>query len=233
MDHPAWVNYWCEQTPENLNAVVELYIPLVENIAKKFHKNGRAYQLGLVDYPDSVQNGILGLRQAIEKFDRTRNLLFSTYAVARIRGAILDGIRDVDWVPRLVRSQKEETVRMSNYGTIHVVSDDNGGEFRMANPFDALRSNEPDPTDNPEEFWQDVLKGCSKNERIIILSYYRLDMSMKEIGKSLGLSESRVSQMHSALLSRLATLKHAQAALKDYAEESRVQSGTHRKTVFI
>ena len=106
-----WRDYRAEPTVELRNQLVELYLPLVKYNAERIWSrlpDG-------VELDDLISAGIFGLMDAIEAFDLTRGVKFETYCVPRIRGAMLDELRTMDWVPRLVRSKasKLEEARKS------------------------------------------------------------------------------------------------------------------------
>ncbi len=105
---PLWAAYFDGCTPEQKldlrNRLAAFYFPLV-----RYHAERLASTLpASVDVDDLVSTGSFGLIEAVEKFDPTRGFQFKTYAAARIRGAILDGIRETDWVARLVRIRKRQ-----------------------------------------------------------------------------------------------------------------------------
>src|SRR5688500_17685899 len=106
-----WRDYKTEPTVELRNQLVERYLPLVKYNAERIWQrlpDG-------VDLDDLISAGVFGLMDAIDAFDCERNVKFETYCVSRIRGAMLDELRSMDWVPRLVRSKasKMEEARKS------------------------------------------------------------------------------------------------------------------------
>ena len=96
-----WARYHEQRCPEIRNQLVLQYSPLVRYVAGRV----RSGLPSSVESADLVSEGVFGLMDAIEKFDPSRGWAFQTYAVPRIRGAIIDSIRAADWVPRSVRSQ--------------------------------------------------------------------------------------------------------------------------------
>src|SRR6201993_2247746 len=96
-----WRDYRAEPTVELRNQLVELYLPLVKYNAERIW----ARLPDGVELDDLVSAGVFGLMDAIDAFDMTRGVKFETYCVPRIRGAMLDELRTMDWVPRLVRSK--------------------------------------------------------------------------------------------------------------------------------
>ncbi len=102
MDVPAtWQSYRSEPTVELRNRLVERYLSLVKYNAERIW----ARLPDGVELDDLISAGVFGLMDAIDAFDLTRGVKFETYCVPRIRGAMLDELRTMDWVPRLVRSK--------------------------------------------------------------------------------------------------------------------------------
>ena len=110
-EQELWKQYKKEKDPQIRDFFVKQYAPLVKYVAGKV-------AIGMphnVEFDDLVGFGVFGLFDAIEKFDPDKHVKFKTYAVTRIRGAIFDELRAIDWVPRSVRQksrQLEETVRV-------------------------------------------------------------------------------------------------------------------------
>jgi RNA polymerase sigma factor for flagellar operon FliA len=226
------------------NRLIERYYEVVRFTAERMHTR----LPNEVDVNDLMSAGLFGLMDAIDAFDPGRGVKFETYCAPRIRGAIFDELRAMDWVPRLVRSRtaKVEKVRKEfelTHGrkpTDEEVSrrmNVSGAEYdklqkdsrpvgivsldRKAFESDSSREVrevdviEDDRQPNPMEIVQRgdlqtlITKGLSRAERLIVILYYYEEMTMKEIGLTLDLSESRVSQMHSSILARLkAQMQH-------------------------
>jgi RNA polymerase sigma factor for flagellar operon FliA len=195
-----------------------------------------------IELDDLTSAGIFGLMDAVNGFDLSRGVKFETYCTTRIRGAILDELRSLDWVPRIVRNKAHriENARSELEGRLgrppsdleireelEVTTDEfksllmdaqprtmtslndktredqsRGESSRMAMLPD---KNAPDPEEEmrKKEITEFMLKGVSRKERIILLLYYYEDLTMREIGQALSLSESRVCQLHSRIISRL------------------------------
>lgn len=199
-----------------------------------------------VQQDDLISYGIFGLVDAIEKFDLERNIKFETYAIARIRGAIWDGLRAMDWVPYSVRQKARELeqaysklehqlgrsatddevcealnidkqhfsqlLRETSFTTFISLedmwtSDKNGG-----NPVRIIDTVEdrsiPDPVslvmfEEKKKLLGEAINKLPERERLVIALYYYEGLTLKEIGKILGVSESRVSQMHTKAVLRL------------------------------
>ena len=220
------------------NALIENYLPLVKY-------NGERIWQRLpdgVELDDLISAGVFGLMDAINAFDMGRGVKFETYCVPRIRGAMLDELRSMDWVPRLVRSKHtklEESrkkleaqlgrpprademasvlgVSIEDYekiaGDATAVSlvslnkkwyeTDSYKDVREIDILEDKKAEDPTHRIQNRDLMRLVTRGLNRNERLIIILYYYEDMTMKEIGATLDLSESRVSQMHSSIVSRL------------------------------
>jgi RNA polymerase sigma factor for flagellar operon FliA len=222
------------------NQLVERYLSLVKYNAERIW----ARLPDGVDLDDLISAGIFGLMDAIEHFDLTRGVKFETYCVPRIRGAMLDELRTMDWVPRLVRSKAskmedarktleaalgrppnpeemaaklgvsiEEYYRQAGDATaVSQVSlnkkwyeTDSYKDVREIDILEDKKAEDPTGRIQNHDLMRLVTKGLNRNERLIIILYYYEDMTMKEIGATLDLSESRVSQMHSSIVTRLQT----------------------------
>jgi RNA polymerase sigma factor for flagellar operon FliA len=226
------------RSEEIRNFLMEKFLPLVRYNAERIYTR----LPDEVDIEDLMSAGLFGLMDAIDAFELERQVKFETYCAPRIRGAILDELRAMDWVPRLVRhrtakvesaKQKfemahgrpptqdelaqrlqlnaeefEKVDRDSKAVSTHSItrkfsSADGGREVRE---IDVARD---DDEGNPLREMQRrdlkdlITKGLSRAERLIVILYYYEGMTMKEIGATLDLSESRVSQMHSSILARL------------------------------
>ncbi len=220
------------------NILIERYLPLVRYNADRVW----AKLPDGVDLNDLISAGVFGLMDAIEAFDMTRGVKFETYCVPRIRGAMLDELRTMDWVPRLVRSKasKMEAARKqaeAEFGrpptdgeiavklelpltefekmkaeasAVGLVSlnkkwyeTDSYKDVREIDIVEDSKGEDPTRGIQKRDLMKLVTKGLNRNERLIIILYYYEELTMKEIGQTLGLSESRVSQMHSSIVARL------------------------------
>ena len=239
-----WSMYREEATLDIRNFLVEKYFDLVRFTAERM-----AMRLpSEVDTSDLMSAGSFGLMDAINAYDPDRNVKFETYCTQRIRGAIFDELRAMDWVPRLVRSRTAKVERARKQiemesgqkatdaeisSKLEVDKDEYKKICRDARPVGVVSLNrkwfETDSSkdvreidvvrdrrqENPVSRLQRddlkllLTKGLSRAERLIIVLYYYEEMTMKEIGITLDLSESRVSQMHSSILARLkAQMQH-------------------------
>src|SRR5580692_8660843 len=220
----VWIEYKKGKTEALRNILMENYLHLVRYNAERIH----------VKLPDEVElddlmsAGIFGLMDAIAAFDLDRGVKFETYCAPRIRGAILDELRSMDWVPRLVRSRahkldgatKQLEVELGRASTnekmakdasaVGLVSlsrkwfeTDSNKDVREIDILEDKRGANPVREIQRKDLKELITKGLSRAERLIIILYYFEEMTMKEIGATLDLSESRVSQMHSSILARL------------------------------
>ncbi|KPJ51962.1 MAG: RNA polymerase subunit sigma-70 [Planctomycetes bacterium DG_58] len=233
-----WATYKAERTQEARNLLIENYLPLVKSVAERLH----AKMPKEVELDDLMSEGVFGLMDAIETFDLDRGVKFETFSNQRIKGAILDKLRSLDWVPRLVRARRhkiEDAYKQFEikYGRIPT-DDELAGEMdlsldefldlaRSATATGIISLNrkyyetegaktvreidvlEDGRIEDPAEHMQRqdirdlVTRGLNQRERLVIVLYYYEEMTMKEIGHVLRLSESRVSQMHASILLRL------------------------------
>jgi RNA polymerase sigma factor for flagellar operon FliA len=239
--HEIWKVYKTDLNQKDLrNLLVERYMPLVRY-------NGERIWARLpegVELDDLVSAGVFGLMDAIDAFDLSRGVKFETYCVPRIRGAMLDELRTMDWVPRLVRSKAsklgeatktleaslgrhpteiELSERMGisvqelekmvlEANAVNLISlnkkwyeTDSYKDVREIDILEDKKGEDPTRRIQKNDLMRLVTKGLNRNERLIIILYYYEELTMKEIGATLDLSESRVSQMHSSIVQRLQT----------------------------
>ena len=234
-----WLKFTKNPADQQLrNQLMEHYLPLVRYSAERLW----ARLPDGVELDDLISAGIFGLMDAITAFDLERGVKFETYCSTRVRGAMLDELRSMDWVPRLVRSkasklnqatsrlamelgrqptEKELSGEMNisvaeleqminDANAINLVSldkrkwrDDGYKDVREIDVVENKRSVSPTKREQKNDLIRLVTKGLSRNERLIVILYYYEEMTMKEIGSTLSLSESRVSQMHSSIVRRL------------------------------
>lgn len=240
----VWLEYRVAPTLEIRNFLIQKHLEIVRYTAERMHKRLPSE----VDVDDLMSSGLFGLMDAIDAFDLDRKVKFETYCTQRIRGAIFDELRAMDWVPRLVRSRTakvekvrktiemetgqrptddEVSTRMNVAGEefeklqkdsrpVGIVSitrkcfdSDGSRDVREIDVIRDARAESPAFTVQKTDLQSLVTKGLSRAERLIVILYYYEEMTMKEIGQTLDLSESRVSQMHSSILARLkAQLQH-------------------------
>lgn len=244
-----WQEFKSNSTELLRNVLMENYLPLVRYNAERIS----AKLPDEVELDDLMSAGIFGLMDAIEAFDLSRGVKFETYCAPRIRGAILDELRTMDWVPRLVRSRahkleaatktlemelgrlptrEELAVKMElsreefdklarDANAVSLVSlsrkyyeTDSNKDVREIDILQDKRGRDPVAEIQKKDLKDLMTRGLSRAERLILILYYYEEMTMKEIGATLDLSESRVSQMHSSILGRLkAQLNHRRREL--------------------
>lgn len=227
---------YSERKYTSLDVQVEQYLPLVRRIAH--HLMARLPSSVVVD--DLIQAGVIGLIDAIQKYDTTKGASFETYAGIRIRGAMIDEIRRGEWAPRSVHRNsraiqdaiRSVEARVGRDANDREVADELGisldDYYAMAQDSMATRlfsiddMESPDAlidytdlhgnTDNPSVELQReaLLEGLVKaigdlpeRERLVLSLYYDDELNLKEIGEVLGVSESRVCQIHSQATLRL------------------------------
>ena len=234
----VWDQFHKTHDVKSRNALLEHYRPLVQYAAIRLHSK----LPDKVEVDDLVSAGIFGLMDALEAYDPERGVKFETYCSPRIRGSILDELRSMDWVPRLVRARahqlrkatqeleinlgrtptEKETAEKLQLGKVEferlrrdanaiglISLTNNYGEsdgdkdIREIDIIQDKKSQNPLMEAQKRDMKNLLTKGLTRAERLIIVLYYYEEMTMKEIGATLDLSESRVSQMHSSIVARL------------------------------
>jgi len=222
--------------------LVVAYSPLVKYVSGRMASGLPAH----VEESDLISYGLVGLINAIERFEPEREIKFETYAITRIKGAIIDELRSLDWVPRSVRARAraiekanaklehqlqraptdEEMARELNYSLeefqeallqisnstvaaldeLWSVSDASGDQVSL---LDTLTDeNAPDPaavmdqTDLKDRV-ADAISRLPEREKLVVALYYYENLTLREIGEVLGVTESRVSQLHTKAVLRL------------------------------
>jgi RNA polymerase sigma factor for flagellar operon FliA len=228
-----WAAYLADRTRALRDRLVEHYTPLLRAVA---HRLGSALP-SYVEVADLVQCGVFGLIDAVERFDPERSPRFESYAVARIRGAILDELRAQDWVPRTVRGRVRELERaqerlegrLQRAATDVELAEEVGlpvqevralGRQVQLISVEALDENSggvselladdgaPDPmavVQAAETLRQlaVAVAQLEERDRDVVRLYYLENRTLAEIGRLLGVTESRVCQLHTRLVGRL------------------------------
>ena len=227
-----WTEYLAAPTREARDRLVVRYTPLVRVVAHRV-------LVGLpthVDHADLTQSGIFGLIDAIERFDPSRCPRFESFAVQRIRGAILDELRAQDWVPRTVRGRVRELERAQERlerqlqraatdreiaAEMHLPVREVQGLIRQVQVVsvealdeisggvaDLFTDAAPDPMSvvQARETMRQLnaaVAGLGERDRTVVQLYYLENRTLAEIGRLLGVTESRVCQLHARLVERL------------------------------
>lgn len=242
-EEELWVEYKKKKDPRVRDAFVKQYAPLVKYVAGKVAV-GMPHN---IEFDDLVGFGVFGLFDAIEKYDPDKHVKFKTYAVTRIRGAIFDELRSIDWVPRSVRQKTkeiDETVNRLEASLGRAASDqeiasemnmsmadfqktmlkisgtsvlslndiwytgDDNDKVSIVDSIESPQSLNPDTIVEKEEIKKVIVQAINelpeKEKKVLVLYYYE-DLTLKEIGKVLEVTESRISQLHTKAIMRLRT----------------------------
>ncbi|HEX5450601.1 MAG TPA: RNA polymerase sigma factor WhiG [Gaiellaceae bacterium] len=217
------------------------YAPLVKYVAGRLGSGLPAH----VDEGDLVSYGLLGLISAIDRYDPDRDIKFETYAIMRIKGAIIDELRALDWVPRSVRARAREIERaiaelesklgrapddeeiaakigiteeeleesLTDISRSSIAALDElwsvSGEGDQVSLLDTIEdSSGPRPADTLDETelretLAEAIARLPEREKLVITLYYYEELTLREIGEVLGVTESRVSQLHTKAVLRL------------------------------
>jgi RNA polymerase sigma factor FliA len=243
-----WRRYKSEGDDGARERLVVAYSPMVKFVAGRLGAGLPSH----VEDADLISYGLVGLIGAIERFEPERGIKFETFAMTRIRGAIIDELRSLDWVPRSVRSRAREIEQMqaklehtlqrapteaeladklnmteeelqsalleiansSVYALdeLWTVSDSSGDQVSLldtiadegaADPQEALASTEV------KDRLTEAIGGLPEREQLVVALYYYENLTLREIGEVLGVTESRVSQLHTKAVMRLKS--HLQA----------------------
>ena len=236
-----WEEFKKTKSPSIREKFIRQYMPLVKYVAGKV-------AVGMpsnVEFDDLVGYGQFGLLDAINKYDTSKNVKFKTYAVTRIRGAIFDELRQIDWVPRSVRQKSREiedaiaslesrlgrtasnaeiaeslnmteedynrTVMKVSGTSILSLNDvwyagDDNDNMSIGNNIEAPSSLNPDimaEREDEKKVIAEAINELPEKEKMVIVLYYHEDLTFKEIGEVLEVSESRISQLHTKANLRL------------------------------
>jgi len=232
-----------EITPENREEVIKRYSPMIKYVANRIAMRLPPH----IEVDDLISVGVLGLMDAISKYDSTRGAKFKTYAEFRVRGAILDELRSLDWVPRSIRQkasqvdkvvqelqaklsrspedeevakemglsldQFHDTLNETKSMPVFSLEDlglakDSGEQQSLLDCLAGKADADPQTQIRLVELKEIIAKaidGLPEKERLMVSLYYYEELTMKEIGAVLEITESRVSQIHSKAVYRLRT----------------------------
>ncbi|MDR0998273.1 MAG: RNA polymerase sigma factor WhiG [Treponema sp.] len=240
-EEELWKEYCKTRDPKIREAFIKQYALLVKYVAGKIAV-GMPHN---VEFDDLVGFGVFGLLDAIDKFDPGKNVKFKTYAVTRIRGAIFDELRSIDWVPRSVRQKTREVeeaigaleaqlgriatdqeiassmgideeeylkilMKISRTSVLSLndvwFSGDENDKVSIGDSIESPVSLNPDVIVEKDEIRRVIIEAIKdlpdKEQKILVLYYYE-DLTLKEIGQVLEVTESRVSQLHTKAILRL------------------------------
>lgn len=234
-----WARYTESPDPAVREQLILQYAPLVKYVIGRLAISLPA----ILDYEDILSYGTIGLIEAVERFDASKGVKFETYAISRVRGAIIDALRSLDRLPRSVRQKAREaeaaisrlsvslgrtptdqevaaelgisverylqdqvdaswvTVSLETVGTVDE-NDDGPGEIAVADP-DAEVVGEALERQELIGELAEAIRELPDREQLVLSLYYKEELTMKEISKVLGVSESRVCQLHARALTRL------------------------------
>jgi RNA polymerase sigma factor FliA len=239
-----WRQYKKSKDQALRDRLILTYAPLVKYVAGRLGSGLPAH----VDENDLVSYGLLGLIGAIERFDPDRDIKFETYAIARIKGSIIDELRAMDWVPRSVRSRARDIERaiadlerklmraptdeeiseklgitteelndsLSEIGRSSIAALDElwtissgaggGDQVALIDTIEDTVGPEPQSelaqTELKEALGEAIAR-LPEREKLVVTLYYYEELTLREIGEVLGVTESRVSQLHTKAILRM------------------------------
>ncbi len=237
-----WLQFRKTGDPAIRDRLILTYAPLVKYVAGRLGSGLPAH----VDEGDLVSYGLLGLIGAIERYEPDRDVKFETYAIARIKGAIIDELRAMDWVPRSVRSRAREIERaigeleaklgrapsdeeiagkvgitteelesslteisrssIAALDELWTVSGSGGDQIALIDTIEDTDAPDPQSSLSQTEMREaiaDAIARLPEREKLVVTLYYYEELTLREIGEVLGVTESRVSQLHTKAILRL------------------------------
>ena len=237
-----WRRYKSSGDERARERLVVAYSPLVKYVSGRMASGLPAH----VDEADLISYGLVGLISAISRFELEREIKFETYAITRIKGAIIDELRSLDWVPRSVRARaraieranaklehklqraptdeemgvelsmtpqefQDALLQISNstvaaLDELWTVSDASGDQVSLLDTLQDQGAPDPaavmDQTDLKDRM-ADAIARLPEREKLVIALYYYENLTLREIGEVLGVTESRISQLHTKAVLRL------------------------------
>ncbi len=237
-----WQQYRKTKDQGIRDRLILTYAPLVKYVAGRLGSGLPAH----VDENDLVSYGLLGLIGAIERYDPDRDVKFETYAIARIKGSIIDELRALDWVPRSIRSRARDIERaiadlesklgrtptdeevsaklgiteeefddslseisrssIAALDELWTISSSGGDQVALIDTIEDTQGPEPQAALAETELKEALAESISRlpeRERLVVTLYYYEELTLREIGEVLGVTESRVSQLHTKAILRL------------------------------
>ena len=249
-----WYEYRRTRDEKLRDRLILTYAPLVKYVAGRLGSGLPAH----VEEGDLVSYGLLGLIGAIERYDPDRDVKFETYAIARIKGSIIDELRALDWVPRSVRARArdieravaelesklgrapnddeiaaklgltedelEESLTEISRSSIAALDElwtvsAGGDQIALIDTIEDTHGPEPQSAlaqTELREAMADAIARLPEREKLVVTLYYYEELTLREIGEVLGVTESRVSQLHTKAILRLkARLGGSPAAVRE------------------
>jgi RNA polymerase sigma factor for flagellar operon FliA len=237
-----WRKYCASRDRQLRDRLILTYAPLVKFVAGRLGSGLPAH----VDEGDLVSYGLLGLIGAIERYDPDRDVKFETYAIARIKGSIIDELRAMDWVPRSVRARARDIERaigeleaqsgrapseeeiaaklgvsqdelgenlleisrssIAALDELWTVSSSGGDQVALIDTIEDTQGPEPQTALAQTEMREalgEAIARLPEREKLVVTLYYYEELTLREIGEVLGVTESRVSQLHTKAILRL------------------------------
>ena len=244
--------------------LVLAYSPLVKYVAGRMSSGLPAH----VEDSDLISYGLLGLISAIERFDTSRDIKFETFAIARIKGSIIDELRSLDWVPRSVRARarqiektnatlehklrraptdqemaealgtsvddfQESLTKISNSSVVALdelwtVSDASGDQVSLLDTIQDPNAIDPAQEMDASEMKDRLAEAIARlpeREKLVVALYYYENLTLREIGEVLGVTESRVSQLHTKAVLRLKSRPQAEPVDERRADRFLLSAG--------
>ena len=237
-----WRKYRASRDQQLRDRLILTYAPLVKFVAGRLGSGLPAH----VDEGDLVSYGLLGLIGAIERYDPDRDVKFETYAIARIKGSIIDELRAMDWVPRSVRARARDIERaigeleaqsgrapteeeiaaklgvsqdelgenlleisrssIAALDELWTISSSGGDQVALIDTIEDTQGPEPQTALAQTEMREalgEAIARLPEREKLVVTLYYYEELTLREIGEVLGVTESRVSQLHTKAILRL------------------------------
>jgi RNA polymerase sigma factor FliA len=250
-----WLEYTRTKDKAIRDRLILTYAPLVKYVAGRVGSGLPAH----VDEEDLVSYGLLGLMGAIDRFDPSRDIKFETFAIARIKGAIIDELRSLDWVPRSVRSRARDIERamaelervlhraptdaevaeklgmteeelddtltdisrssIAALDELWTISGSSGDQVSLIDTIEDTSGPDPQGALAQTELRDalgDAIARLPEREKLVVTLYYYEELTLREIGDVLGVTESRVSQLHTKAILRLKA--HLSGSAREPAE---------------
>jgi RNA polymerase sigma factor for flagellar operon FliA len=237
-----WRRYKMDGDASARERLVVAYSPMVKFVAGRLGAGLPSH----VDDADLISYGLMGLIGSIERFEPERGIKFETFAMTRIRGAIIDELRSLDWVPRSVRSRAREIeaaqaklehelqrapseaelakrleisedelqtslLEIANSSVyaldeLWTVSDSSGDQVSLLDTISDPRADDPQESlasSEVKDRLTEAIASLPEREQLVVALYYYENLTLREIGEVLGVTESRVSQLHTKAVMRL------------------------------